>query len=92
MHCLSGATRAGRRFEFSEWVRAYARYLNEQLFVFGKIQYYQVRPLCFPCRGPRAPSRAALRAACDAALAEARRGLRRSFATSACWGSCSAWC
>ena len=31
------------RFEFSEWVRAYGKYLDEQLEVFSKIQFYQVR-------------------------------------------------
>ena len=30
------------RFEFSEWVRAYGKYLDEQLEVFSKIQFYQV--------------------------------------------------
>ncbi|KAK9841579.1 hypothetical protein WJX74_008216 [Apatococcus lobatus] len=29
------------RFEFSEWVRAYGKYLDEQLEVFSKIQFYQ---------------------------------------------------
>ena len=31
------------RFEFSEWVRAYGKYLDEQLEVFGLISFYQVR-------------------------------------------------
>ncbi len=31
------------RFDYSEWVRAYGRYLDEQLEVYAKINYYQVR-------------------------------------------------
>lgn len=30
------------RFEFSEWVRAYGKYLDEQLEVYQKISFYQV--------------------------------------------------
>ena len=30
------------RFEFSEWVRAYGKYLDEQLEVYQKINFYQV--------------------------------------------------
>ena len=30
------------RFEFSEWVRAYGKYLDEQLDVYSKISFYQV--------------------------------------------------
>lgn len=30
------------RFEYSEWVRAYGKYLDEQLEVFHKIGFYQV--------------------------------------------------
>ena len=43
------------RFEFSEWVRAYGKYLDEQLEVFSKIQFYQVRsnrPSCMLSRSP----------------------------------------
>lgn len=32
------------RFEFSEFVRAYGKYLDEQLEVFNGIQWYQVLP------------------------------------------------
>lgn len=32
------------RFEFSEWVRAYGKYLDEQLEVYGQMNYYQVGP------------------------------------------------
>lgn len=37
-----------RRFDYSEWVRVYARYLDEQLEVYAKTAFYQVRvlPLC----------------------------------------------
>ena len=31
------------RFEFSEWVRAYGKYLDEQLEVYNQISWYQVR-------------------------------------------------
>ena len=31
------------RFDYSEWVRAYGRYLDEQLEVYAKINYYQAR-------------------------------------------------
>ena len=31
------------RFEFSEWVRAYGKYLDEQLDVYSRISFYQVR-------------------------------------------------
>ena len=31
------------RFEFSEWVRAYGKYLDEQLEVYQKVSFYQVR-------------------------------------------------
>ena len=31
------------RFDYSEWVRSYARYLDEQLEVYAKIAFYQVR-------------------------------------------------
>ena len=34
------------RFDYSEWVRAYGRYLDEQLEVYAKINYYQVRLRC----------------------------------------------
>lgn len=30
------------RFEFSEWVRAYGKYLDEQLEVYQRINFYQV--------------------------------------------------
>ena len=30
------------RFEYSEWVRAYGKYLDEQLEVYHKIAFYQV--------------------------------------------------
>ena len=30
------------RFEFSEWVRAYGKYLDEQLEVYNQISFYQV--------------------------------------------------
>ena len=33
------------RFEFSEWVRAYGKYLDEQLEVYHKIAFYQVQIL-----------------------------------------------
>lgn len=32
------------RFEFSEFVRAYGKYLDEQLEVYNGIQWYQVLP------------------------------------------------
>ncbi len=32
------------RFEYSEWVRAYGKYLDEQLEVYHKIAFYQVWP------------------------------------------------
>ena len=32
------------RFEFSEWVRAYGKYLDEQLEVYQRINFYQVAP------------------------------------------------
>ena len=35
------------RFEFSEWVRAYGKYLDEQLEVYQKINFYQVWLRCF---------------------------------------------
>jgi len=37
-----------RRFDYSEWVRVYARYLDEQLEVYAKTTFYQVHvpPLC----------------------------------------------
>lgn len=35
------------RFEFSEWVRAYGKYLDEQLEVYQKINFYQVCLSCF---------------------------------------------
>ena len=35
------------RFEFSEWVRAYGKYLDEQLEVYHKISFYQVRGIDF---------------------------------------------
>ena len=42
------------RFEFSEYVRAYGKYLDEQLEVFGAIRFYQVgpggRPLTLTCK------------------------------------------
>ena len=31
------------RFEFSEWVRAYGKYLDEQLDVYSRISFYQAR-------------------------------------------------
>ena len=34
------------RFEFSEWVRAYGKYLDEQLDVYSKISFYQVPTGC----------------------------------------------
>ena len=34
------------RFEFSEFVRAYGKYLDEQLEVFNAVQWYQVHLLC----------------------------------------------
>lgn len=38
------------RFEFSEWVRAYGKYLDEQLEVYQKISFYQVRhPPVYHC-------------------------------------------
>lgn len=33
------------RFEMSEYVRAYGKYLDEQLEVFAAIRFYQVRPI-----------------------------------------------
>ena len=36
------------RFDYSEWVRAYGRYLDEQLEVYARIQYYQVRDTRLP--------------------------------------------
>lgn len=39
------------RFEFSEWVRAYGKYLDEQLEVFHKIGFYQVWDgVCHLCK------------------------------------------
>ena len=37
------------RFEFSEWVRAYGKYLDEQLEVYQKISFYQVSLLLTRC-------------------------------------------
>ena len=39
------------RFDFSEWVRAYGKYLDEQLEVYQRINFYQVRhqPLSLGC-------------------------------------------
>lgn len=31
-----------RRFDYSEWIRAYGRYLDEQLEIFSKTAFYQV--------------------------------------------------
>ena len=31
-----------RRWDYSEWVRVYARYLDEQLEVYSKTAFYQV--------------------------------------------------
>lgn len=36
------------RFEFSEWVRAYGKYLDEQLEVYQKINFYQVQHQLLP--------------------------------------------
>ena len=33
------------RFDFSEWVRAYGKYLDEQLEVYARISFYPVRAL-----------------------------------------------
>ena len=41
------------RFEFSEWVRAYGKYLDEQLDVYSRISFYQVpcdEHACSCCR------------------------------------------
>lgn len=38
------------RFEFSEWVRAYGKYLDEQLEVYQKISFYQVWDGADTCR------------------------------------------
>ena len=43
----------GRRFDYSEWVRAYARYLDEQLEVYARTGYYQVTALCLQPRSAR---------------------------------------
>jgi hypothetical protein len=43
------------RFEFSEYVRAYGKYLDEQLEVFGAVRFYQVRGWAVPCAGSCMP-------------------------------------
>lgn len=45
MPALKHAHRCGERmcrFDYSEWVRAYGRYLDEQLEVYARTGYYQV--------------------------------------------------
>lgn len=43
MHAVScTCAHVGCRYDYSEWVRCYARYLDEQLVVFAKTAFYQV--------------------------------------------------
>ena len=72
------------RFEFSEWVRAYGKYLDEQLEVYGQISFYQVRSRAhiqhamISCCHRASPSGACVKSVFAACVQDCRVLLKRS--------------